>query len=261
MASYLGVPSIQAPAAVQEAFEKIQNTPTISSAFVFVGETAFPLNGNRADVRSRETNLGRVAADSTLWFTQREYPELSIDVALKNGGGIRDTITGPKIIRLTLGAALAFNNRLAVLQMDGEQLLATMENSVSRVPSLDGRFPQIAGMTIEYDATRPGLQGQARLSQPSRIKSLVVTRPNGTTETLVTDFVATSDLASRTFVMATNDFLSTGGDGYASLAAATKLRTTDIGEQLILEQYIQDGLGGVVNETDPSATPRVIRLQ
>ncbi len=260
MAAYLDLPAIQAPAAVREIFEELQQTPTIQDAFAFVGDTTYPLNGQRIDVRGRETNLGRVAADSTLWFTQQEYPELSIDVALKNGGGIRDTITGPKIIRLTIGAALAFNNRLAVLEMDGEQLLAAMENSISRVPSADGRFPQIAGMTMEYDASRPGIQGQARISEASRIKTLIVTRPNGTTETLVSNFVATSDLASRTFVMATNDFLSTGGDGYAALAASTKLRTTDIGEQLILEQYIKEALGGVVDVADPTVDPRVVRL-
>ena len=65
---------------------------------------------------------------------------------------------------------------------------------------------------------------------------------------------------SRTFVLATNDFLSTGGDGYAAFAVATKLATTDIGEQQILEQYIQEALGGVVDLPDPPADPRVTRV-
>lgn len=260
MALELQRPSIEAPAPVQEIFGKLQATPTIQNAFAFIGDTLNPLNGNRTDVRSRETNLGRLAADSTLWFTRNEYPELSIDVALKNGGGIRDSITGPKIIRLTIGAALAFDNKLAVLEMDGEQLLAALENAVSRVPALDGRFPQIAGIQLEYDAGRPGVQGQERLASASRIKTLVVTRANGTTETLVSDFVASSDLALRRFVMATNDFLSTGGDGYAALRVATKLRTTTIGEQRILEEYIAGALGGLVDLVDPPADPRVVRL-
>ena len=131
-----------------------------------------------------------------------------------------------------------------------------MENSVSRVPALDGRFPHVAGMTVEFDATRPGIQGEVSLTTPSRIRSLVIDRSDGSTDVLVDNFVAQGDL-SRTFVLATNSFLTTGGDGYAAFAAAAELAITDIGEQEILEQYITDALGGVVNEIDPPVVPRV----
>jgi 2',3'-cyclic-nucleotide 2'-phosphodiesterase (5'-nucleotidase family) len=250
----------EAPAEIQRVFANVQATPLIQDAFTVVGETKFPLNGLRADVRSRETNLGRVAADSTLWFSDQEFPDLSIDVALKNGGGIRDTITGPAIIRLTIQAALAFDNRLSVLELTGDQLIAAMENAVSRVPALDGRFPHVAGMTVEYDASKPGIEGMASLDTPSRIRTLVIDRADGTTDVLVDNFVAQGDL-TRTFVLATNSFLTTGGDGYAAFAAATELAITDIGEQEILELYITDALGGVVDEIDPPAEPRVVPVE
>jgi 2',3'-cyclic-nucleotide 2'-phosphodiesterase (5'-nucleotidase family) len=143
--------------------------------------------------------------------------------------------------------------------MTGEQLLATMENAVSRVPALDGRFPQVAGMYLEYDASQPPIEGQVAVSVPSRVRTLEITRADGSLDVLVQGGMAMGDL-SRTFVLATNDFLSTGGDGYASLAAATKLITTEIGEQQILEQYIGMELGGEVDLPDPSPSPRVVRL-
>lgn len=254
----LGRP-IRTPARVEKIFSALEETPTIQDAFAVIGTTTSPLNGNRADVRSRETNLGRLAADSTLWFTREQFPLTGVDVALKNGGGIRDSILGPSIIRLTVEAALAFDNKLAVLELTGDQMIAMMENAVSRVPSLDGRFPQIAGMFLEYDASRPGIEGQASLTTPSRIKTLIITHHDGTTDTLVNNFALQGDPA-RTFILATNDFLSTGGDGYASIAAATKIETTAIGEQEILEVYIKERLGGAVDLPEPLASPRVVRL-
>jgi 2',3'-cyclic-nucleotide 2'-phosphodiesterase (5'-nucleotidase family) len=181
------------------------------------------------------------------------------DVALKNGGGIRDTIVGPAIIKLTIGTALAFDNKITVLELTGDQLIATLENAVSRAPSLDGRFPQIAGMTIEYDPNQTGIEGQASVTTPSRIKTLIVSRSDGTQDTLVSDFTAQGDL-TRTFVMATNSFLTTGGDGYASLAASVQLVTSEIGEQQILAEYIQENLGGTVDLQDPPTDPRVVCL-
>jgi 2',3'-cyclic-nucleotide 2'-phosphodiesterase (5'-nucleotidase family) len=260
LAAELGRPQIKTPGRVKEIYEKLQQTPTIQDAFKVVGTTTSELNGFRADVRSRETNLGRVASDSTLWFTRQEFPGIDIDVALKNGGGIRDTIIGPNITRLTIQAALAFDNQLAVLELTGAQLLATMENSVSRVPALDGRFPQIAGMQLEYDASFPGVEAQEEVTEASRVRNLTITRADGTVVRLVNDGVVDAGLLSETFVMATNDFLSTGGDGYASLAAADKLEVTSIGEQKILETYITDALGGTVDVPEPLADPRVVRL-
>lgn len=251
--------TLSPPPLVSLAFQALQNTPLIQSAFAVVGQTTSPLNGLRADVRTRETNLGRVAADSTLWYAQTSFPALGVDVALKNGGGIRDSITGPQIIRLTIQAALAFDNRLGIIEMTGAQLLAAMENSVSRFPAADGRFPQIAGMILEFDPTRPGIQGQVALNTPSRVRSLIITRSDGTTDTLVSNYTAQGDL-SRTFVMATNSFLTTGGDGYASFTAARPLAVTAVGEQAILEDYIRTFLGGVVDVPEPLTNLRVVQV-
>ena len=249
----------EAPEAVQEVLTSLQSTPLVQDAFTEIGTTNFPLNGQRADVRSMETNLGRVAADSTLWFARRDFPTLGVDVALKNGGGIRDSITGPLIIRLSIAAALAFNNRLNIIELTGDQVIAAMENSVSRVPALDGRFPQIAGMTLEYDASQPGIQAQASVTQPSRVRSLIVTRADGSTDVLVENFTAQGDL-SRTFVLATNSFQATGGDGYAAFPAGNQLAVTQIGEQRLLEEYISEELGGLVDEVEPPANPRVVSV-
>lgn len=252
---------VDAPRRVEGVFQSLKATPLIQNAFEVVGSTNHALNGVRAEVRTRETNLGRVAADSTLWYTLETFADadFAVDVALKNGGGIRESIAGPSIIRLTIQAALAFDNQLAVVELTGAQLLAAMENAVSRVPAADGRFPQVAGIELEYDASRPGIEAAESVMTPSRVRRLAVTRADGSTDVLVEDGAVGGDL-SRTFVMATNGFLLTGGDGYVSLQAGTLLEETTIGEQQILAEYVTDALGGTVNVEDPTPAPRVIRL-
>lgn len=184
----------------------------------------------------------------------------AIDIALKNGGGIRDSILGPSIIRLTIQAALAFDNKLALIEVTGGQLLAAMENAVSRVPSADGRFPQVANMKIVYDENKPGVESNETLATPSRIEYMSIIKANGTEDVLVENFVARNVL-NRTFTMATNSFLLTGGDGYAAFTVATELGETDIGEQQILEEYIVNTFNGTVIMQDPPATPRVLKFE
>ncbi|UCH26412.1 MAG: bifunctional metallophosphatase/5'-nucleotidase [Trueperaceae bacterium] len=250
------------PDRVVNVFRALQETDLIRDAFEVIGTTSTALNGARADVRSRETNLGRLAADSTLWFTRREFPQVQPDIALKNGGGIRATIQGPNITRLNVDAALAFDNRIDVVELTAAELLATMENAVSRVPALDGRFPQVAGLVLEYDPNKEGLSDQTSLTTPSRVKNLSVTRVDGSTDVLVADFEAQGDL-ERTFVVATNSFLLTGGDGYQGLKAAAEARgsvTTEEGERQVLTDYITEVLAGMVDLLDPDDEPRVVQV-
>lgn len=260
----LGVLLGSAPAAdpeVVRVWNLLLATPLIADAFELIGTTTAELVGQRAAVRSRETNLGRLAADSTLHFANQYASDQSlgfdVDVALKNGGGIRSTITGPDIRRIAVDTALAFDNTLALLEVRADELLAMMENGVSRYPALDGRFPQLAGARIVFSPAKPGVQGGMATTTPSRIKELIVG-----TDVVVENFTFLGDPA-RTFGLATNSFLLTGGDGYAGLAAiendgsrATYLTTT--GEQDILEDYIATGFpGSEVDLPEPLADLRV----
>jgi 2',3'-cyclic-nucleotide 2'-phosphodiesterase (5'-nucleotidase family) len=261
MADLLGV-APEAPAAVTEIYEALQATDLIQDQFQVVAETSAVLNGQRADVRSRETNLGRLAADSTLWYARQIYPELAVDAALKNGGGIRAPILGPNVTKLSVGSALAFDNNLAIVELTGSELLAVMENGFSRVPALDGRFPQVAGMYVEYNPEREGISDQLTLDTPSRVKTLVVTRADGTEDTLIDEYAVVGD-PNRAFVLATNDFLLTGGDGYRALADASETRGAErpaLGERQVLIDYIAEELGGVVGLPEPLTDPRVVAV-
>jgi 2',3'-cyclic-nucleotide 2'-phosphodiesterase (5'-nucleotidase family) len=245
---------------VSDAFADLQATPSIQAAFEVVGTTTSELVGARAEVRSRETNLGRLAADSTLWAARADFPSRTVDVALKNGGGIRDTIVGPSIIRLTVQAALAFDNTLTILDLNGEEMLAMMENAISRAEFTDGRFPQIAGMTVEFNTTAPGIADSLGLDTASRVEEFVVTRADTSTVPIVTDGVFNTATSTQTFTVATNSFTSLGGDGYRVFENAPNKESTTRGEQAILIDYITTELNGTVDIADPPPNSRVVRL-
>lgn len=263
LAEYLEVGSLSASREVQSIWSDLQSTPLITELFEVVGITEFPLNGERADVRTRETNLGRLVTDSTLWAVREEFGRG--DIVLKNGGGIRDSITGPNITRLGVSSALAFNNGVVLVEVTAAELLATMENGVSRFPARDGRFPQLAGVTMEFDPNRPGVSSQIQMFEPSRIGRLVVHRADGSDDVVVENFRLVGD-PSRTFDLATNDFLLTGGDGYAALGAIDPNSGRFIGEvsgdgeRQILSDYIAGPLGGEVAISDPPGVSRLTRF-
>lgn len=266
LSTFLDVPSLEANETVRTVFDQLVNTPLIQDQFTSVGETAHALNGVRADVRTRETNLGRLASDSTLWFAQNYVSEqgldMNVDIALKNGGGIRDTIEGPAVTKLTIGSALAFNNSLAIVELNGFELLAAMENAVSRYPARDGRFPQMAGVEMEFDPRRPGISDALSLAHPSRVANLTIHKADGTRVQLIVDFEVAADM-NDTYVLATNSFLITGGDGYRVFEAigndpARTVLRPELGEQQILADYIAEALGGMVELNDEAlVNPRV----
>lgn len=262
-------PEVAATAEVREIFAALQNADSIIEQFQLVGETATELVATTAEVRTRETNLGQLATDSILWFARRylesQGSELLVDMAVNNSGGIRRSIEGPKITRLAINTALAFNNRLAIAELTAAEAIATFENAVSRYPAVDGRFLQAAGIFVEYDPSRPGVESSPGLTTPSRVKNLTIFRSDGTKDVVVANFEAQGNL-QRTFGLVVNEFLMAGGDGYAALAAVNNdpnraVLLTETTEPQILADYIVEVLDGFVNIPEPLISPRIVRFE
>lgn len=234
-----------------------------------MGSTEHTLDGSRENVRTGETNLGRLIADSTLWFAQKYAVNnsigFSVDIALKHAGGILKNISGPTINRLDIGSALIYNDVLVISQLNANQLVATIENSLSRHPSADGRFLQVAGVSIEFGTENPGIEGASTLDKPSRITNMSVTRANGSIDKVVVDGSIQGDVG-RLFGIAFNNYMLVGGDGYSSFveessnnANARKVFRTKIGEQIILEKYIIEELRGKVDLPIILNNSRIVR--
>jgi len=177
---------------------------------VEIGVTETPLDSRRATVRGGEAAIGNLIADAL-------KSSVGADVAITNGGGIRadkQYEAGQKLTRRDILAEMPFGNTTVLLEVTGEQIKAALENGVSQVRELGGRFPQVSGIVAEVDLKEP---------VGSRVKSV---RING--EPLD---------PARTYKLATNDFMARGGDGYRAFADAKSLIDVSA-SQLMASQVI-----------------------
>ena len=126
-----------------------------------LAKTEVVLDGTRQKVRSQETNLGSLIADSLLWQAQQLYQEYGVakpDIAFQNGGGIRNSVVikkGENISKLDTFTALPFPNFLVVVpNVSASKLKLLMENAVSQVENTKGRFAQISGFSMQVDVSK-----------------------------------------------------------------------------------------------------------
>ena len=230
-----------------------------------IGTTEVPLDGRRGEdtrgVRTRETNLGNLLADAMVFSARERVAEFGVpaaDVALQNGGGIRNDGVIPvgNLTELDTFNVAAFTNIVGVTEMDGVTLWQALERSVSSLPGASGAHGQWSGVSFSYDVTKPAqtrdLDDGVVLTEGERIVDAIVTRANGTTYQLVTDGELAADAAAQTFVMASIDFLLSGQDGYVMFGDLDFTRV-GITYQQSLSEYIQD-LGVVTATAYPDVT-------
>ena len=155
-----------------------------------IGETQVDLDG--AHVRTGETNLGDFIADVMRQTARAE-------VALINGGTIRTSIPQGKITLKDMYALLPFDNYLVGLSLTGAQLKAALEHGVARLDEPAGSFPQVSGLSFTYSRSAPAY---ARVKDVTVGGRLLDPR--------------------REYVVATNDYLVAGGDGYTVFGEALK---------------------------------------
>ena len=202
------VKDIKAKYDAENAVEVVSNSPV-------------ELNGDRENVRVRETNLGNVVADSLYQYGQTGFSHPT-DIAVTNGGGLRETIAkGKPITKGSVIAVLPFGNTITQIQVTGQQVLDMFEKSLGSILQVDkagktvldengqpllepsGGFLQISGAKVYYDTN---------LAAGKRILAIQVkNRTTGLYDRL--------DLA-KIYYLTTNDFLAAGGDGYTMLGGA-----------------------------------------
>jgi 5'-nucleotidase len=211
-----------------------------------IGTSEVPLDGRRTRVRTAESNQGNLIADALLWQARQLAPAFGVpapDVALQNGGGIRNDAVIPAgdITELDTFAMLPFANFTSVIAGIGrEQFKELLENAVSRVEFGDGRFAQVAGFSFAWDPAGTGqvLDAAGQVVTPgTRVRS--ATLADGTV--LIADGAVVPGGALN---IASIDFLARGGDQYPYRGAPfTALGVT---YQQALRNYIEQGLGGSI---------------
>lgn len=169
-----------------------------------LARTAVPLDARTEIVRTRETNLGNLIADIMRGRT-------GADIALMNGGGIRGNrlIPAGTLKRGDVFNILPFPNVIVAVKLTGKELARTLENGLSKLPDPDGRFLQVSGLTLRFDP---------KASAGSRTREIKV---GG--QPLDPD---------KTYVVAVNDYMASGKEGFDALARAPQVLGAESGPPL-----------------------------
>ena len=159
-----------------------------------VGYTAAPLDARFTTVRLRESNLGSFVCD-----LMRHYYDA--DCALMASGTIRgDQVYPPGVLRMKdIMNCFPFEDPVVVLRVSGRALLDALENSVSLAPALEGRFPQVSNIVLEYSLGRPAGSRIVR----AKIDKLPLEE-------------------GRFYTLATRGYMARGKDGFDSLLAKSE---------------------------------------
>lgn len=227
-----------------------------------IGTSEVDLDGIRANVRTRETNEGNLIADALLWQARELAPAFGVpipEVALQNGGGIRNDSVIPAgvVTELDTFNMLPFLNFTAVVAgVSRAQFKEILENAVSRVEFVDGRFAQIAGFAFSWDP--------AGTPQILDIDGSVLTPGTRVREVALDDgtpiVAGGAVIDGPALTIATIDFLARGGDLYPYRGAP--FTTLGVTYQQSLANYIEQGLAGIISAADyPSGGEgRITRL-
>ncbi len=157
---------------------------------VVIGKTEGPLDSRRNMVRTQETAIGNLICDAMM-------AAVGAEIALFGGGGIRadkEYPAGSDITRRDILTELPFGNVTVMTEVTGQQVWDALENGFSKIEDGAGRFPQVGGMKVVADKSKPA---------GSRVVSVEIGgKPLD---------------PKATYKLATNDYMLDGGDGYTAL--------------------------------------------
>ena len=231
------------PLVVEMVTEPVQEAVD-GLASQIIGFSQVELDGVRSRIRKQETNLGDLMADAILWQARqvaKAFGVPSADVALQNGGGIRNNdIRGPGEIskKDTFDIAPFSSFVTLVTHIPRDQFKDILENAYSAVAFSSGRFAQISGFEVMVDLAQEARDPDNPEEHPGRrVRDMVLN--DGTV--IVMDGTV---LPGAALNVATLEFLAGGGDQYPfGDASFTQL---GISYQQALTNYMEQGLGGVI---------------
>jgi len=176
----LAAAALPADPAMQALLQPFHDRGTAQLA-VPVGETDAVFDGDRVRVRARPTPLGTLVARAMMERT-------GADLALVNGGGVRDSLPAGTVRYRDLLKVHPFANTVCVVTLRGDELLAWLGAAARMTPG-SGGFPQTAGLAMRIVG---GVLREARVGgQPVD--------------------------PARRYRLAVNNFVAVGGDGYPAL--------------------------------------------
>ena len=219
-----------------------------------IGSTALTFDNYDADgkrlVRSQETNTGDFAADALYYLF--DSMGLDVDVAIMNGGGVRNkAVTGELTYKVAKNIH-TFGNVACLQTITGQQLLDALEWGARGVGTGEeiGGFLHVSGITYKIDNQWPssvqmddkGVWVGAPTGGYKVHDVQVYNKETGTYEPL--DLTASYNLAGYNYTL--RDL----GDGFNMFDSAVNVLDYVMEDYMVLATYITAFEGGVVDATN-----------
>lgn len=218
--------------------QRIQQQIDADYGAVFA-QSEVQLNGEKAQVRTGETNLGDLITDAMLW--QAGTLGEKVDAAISNGGGIRASLSVGGLTKKDINTVLPFGNTLYLVKLTGAQLLEALEASTCSLPESIGAFPQVSG--IEYTVNTG-----AKFSSTENYPGSTYGKPNAVNRVTIQRVGGAAFDPAETYSIVTNDFLGAGGDTYYTFKSSPVGYDTGVPLDEVLMDYITAQCKGTITK-------------
>lgn len=218
--------------------QRIQQQIDADYGAVFA-QSEVQLDGEKAQVRTGETNLGDLITDAMLW--QAGTLGEKVDAAVNNGGGIRASLSVGGLTKKDINTVLPFGNTLYLVKLTGAQLLEALEASTCSLPESIGAFPQVSG--IEYTVNTG-----AKFSSTENYPGSTYGKPNAVNRVTIQRVGGAAFDPAETYTIVTNDFLGAGGDTYYTFKSSPVGYDTGVPLDEVLMDYITAQCKGTITK-------------
>ncbi|MCX8953298.1 bifunctional metallophosphatase/5'-nucleotidase [Ruegeria sp. NA] len=157
-----------------------------------VASAAEAIEGDRSICRVQECQMGNLVADAML----ARVADQGVQIAIANSGGLRASIDPGDVTMGEVLTVLPFQNTLSTFEISGQGVIDALENGVSQVEEVKGRFPQVAGLSFTWDPSVAPNEG--------RVSEVMIAEGDG--------FIPIDP--NKTYLVVTNNYVRNGGDGY-----------------------------------------------
>ncbi len=174
------------------------------------GEFPHAINGLTNYPRRDDCALANMLCDAMREATSQKIGK-QVDVFLQNGGGIRAAIAAGPVTKKTIYTVLPFDNTIMTASITGAQLVEVLEKKVLPVAILnygdkyngpDGSFLQVSGMSYTLDIAGKKVSDVMVGGKPVD--------------------------PAKTYLMGTQNFMMSGGDGYTLLKTLADPYSTSV---------------------------------
>ena len=161
-----------------------------------IAEAATMVDGSGDSCRKQQCEVGNLVATAML----EHMKPFGVDIAITNAGGIRASLEKGPISTGDVLTTFPFEEVLSRFKLKGSDVVAALENGVSKVEEMHGRFPQVAGIRYEFTLSKQPNEGRILKVEVMQDGEWVSIDPD------------------KIYGVTTGLFLRSGKDGYSVLA-------------------------------------------